>query len=144
MIPASASLAAGSTAVAAQPDYSQHTDQQLNVLLASQLESLSDGQRRALFSEVKLRMARQKGRSPSIRPTQRRYGRVVEHRERIIKQPDGSVVRIKSQVVRVRPVPEGGSPFGLGFEKRKEAEPGSAESVAPPVMTVKEPPAPAR
>ena len=126
------------------PDYSQHTDQQLNVLLASQAESLSDVERRALFSEVKLRMARQKGRNLSIPSSQRRYGRVVERRERIIKQADGSVVRIKSQVVRVRPLPEGGSAFGLGFEKRNEAEPRSADPATPPVMTVKESPAAAR
>ena len=122
-----------------QRAFSERTDQELTVLLATKLDSLDEAQRRALITEVKLRMARNTGRDRAIRvQTQRRYGR------RIIRQRDGSVVRIQTQVVRVRPVPDGQSPYGVGFEQRykkpnQATSPAPAEATAPPVMTVNEP-----
>lgn len=144
MAPVSAALAAanGTSTPAVQTlqtAFCERTDQELTVLLATKLDSLDENQRRALIAEVKLRMARNKGRDRAIRlQTQRRYGR------RIIRQRDGSVVRIQTQVVRVRPVPDGQSPYGVGFEQRSKKSPQAtppapAEATAPPVMTVNEP-----
>ena len=141
-MPASAALAAadGASTPAVQTlqtAFSERTDQELTVLLATKLDSLDEAQRRALISEVKLRMARHKGRDRAIRlQTQRSYGR------RIIRQRDGSMVRIQTQVVRVRPAPNGQSPYGVGFEERsKKSLPATppAEAAAPPVMTVNDP-----
>ena len=144
LAPVSAALAAADgTPKAAvqslQTAFSERSDQELTILLATELDSLDEAQRRALISEVKLRMARNKGGDRAIRlQTQRRYGR------RVIRQRDGSVVRIQTQVVRVRPVPDGQSPFGVGFEQRSKKSPQAtppapAEATAPPVMTVNEP-----
>jgi len=98
--------------------YQAHSDEQLTVL-AAQWDSLDTHQRRALLTEMKSRMARGGKREPVLHiRTERRYGR-------IIRQPDGRVIRIETNVVRVQPVtPEmlarvrshGG--FGLGFEHR--------------------------
>ena len=119
------------SAVPAVVSFSERSDQELNALLATQWDTLADAERRALLTEVKLRMARHKGRDRAISlQTQRRYGR------RIIRQRDGSVVRIETQVVRVRPAPNGQRPFGVGFEERSRKGP---EATAPPVMTVNDP-----
>jgi len=93
------------------------SDQDLTAL-AAQWDDLDVHQRRALLTEVKLRMARS-GRQTSgvihIR-TERRYGRIIQ-------QPDGRVLRIETQVVQVRRLPEQGSAsgqggYGVGFERR--------------------------
>ena len=110
--------------------YSEKTDQQLTELTA-QWDTLDDSERQALLTEVKMRMARSKGRSGVIRiRTQRRYGR-------IIRKSDGSVVRIETKVVRVRPVGPGTQPYGVGFERRAASK--EAEPETPPVLTVKDP-----
>ena len=144
LVPASAAFAAtggvpaaGVTAV--QTSFAERTDQELTALLATKLDTLDDAQRRALITEVKLRMARNNGRDRVIRlQAQRSYGR------RVIRQRDGSVVRIQTQVVRVRPKPSGKSPYGVGFEERAKktpqaTPPNPAEPAAPPVMTVNKP-----
>jgi hypothetical protein len=115
-----------------QTSFSALSDQQLNAVLATKWDVLGEDQRRALLSEVKLRMARHKGRERVINlQEQRRYGL------RVIRQRNGSVVRIQTQVVRVRPAPNGEGSFGVGFEERtKQAPPVSTEPSAPPVMTV--------
>jgi len=116
-------------ASASEPAYGDHSDEQLTAL-AADWESLDRHQRRALLTEMKTRMAR-RGTSDDgvlhIR-TERRYGR-------LIRQPDGRVLRIETQVVHVRPVnpqqmeqieqsgkrlERAGSRrnFGVGFERR--------------------------
>ena len=128
--PVQASAPVQSAAIT-QP-FADQSDQQLNSLLATQWETLGADQRAALLSEVKLRMARDTSRDRPIRlQAQRSYGR------RVIRRRDGSVVRIQTQVVRVRPVPNGQRSFGVGFEERaKEAAPKAQETTPPPVMTV--------
>ncbi|NIP16167.1 MAG: hypothetical protein GWM88_16095 [Pseudomonadales bacterium] len=110
--------------------YAAKSDQELTAL-AAQWESLDAEQRRALLTEVKMRMARQRGPDGTIRITfQRRYGR-------IIRNPDGSVVRIETNVVRVRPGAEGNQTFGVGFEQRASGS--QPDEQSPPVITVKDP-----
>ena len=109
--------------------YASKSDEELTTL-AAQWETLDADQRRALLTEVKMRMARQRGPDGTIRITfQRRYGR-------IIRNPDGSVVRIETNVVRVRPGPAGNQTYGVGFEQRRS---GSQQEEQPPVITVKDP-----
>ncbi|NBC22390.1 MAG: hypothetical protein GVY21_02830 [Gammaproteobacteria bacterium] len=114
---------------ASEPAYGDHSDEELTAL-AADWDSLDRHQRRALLTEMKTRMAR-RGTSDEgvlhIR-TERRYGR-------LIRQPDGRVLRIETQVVHVRPidpqqmerleqagnrVEQTGSRrgFGVGFERR--------------------------
>jgi hypothetical protein len=96
--------------------FRDHTDEQLTAL-AARWDSLDRHQRRALLTEMKLRMARngERGEVLHIR-TERRYGR-------LIRQPDGRVIRIETQVVEVRPVEDddvaqGRKSYGVGFEYR--------------------------
>jgi hypothetical protein len=95
--------------------YESRSDEELTVL-AADWDSLDRHQRRALLTEMKLRMARNGKRNPVIHiRTERRYGR-------LIRQSDGRVIRIETQVVHVRPVdPEdlkARQSFGVGFEQR--------------------------
>ncbi len=107
----------GEAEVRAGNTLASFSDQDLTAL-AAQWDDLDVHQRRALLTEVKLRMARS-GRQTSgvihIR-TERRYGRIIQ-------QPDGSVLRIETQVVQVRQLPEeapasGQAAYGVGFERR--------------------------
>ncbi len=108
--------------------YAESTDEQLTTMRAD-WSSLSAAERRALLTEVKSRMARQqRNQTPGQRPTvkittTRRFGRVV-------RQPDGSLVRIETSVVQVRKAqqPVDGAGFGTGFENRHPDD----ESVAHP------------
>ncbi|MFW6093344.1 MAG: hypothetical protein ACODAC_05165 [Pseudomonadota bacterium] len=93
----------------------ERSDEELTAL-AAQWDSLNQHQRRALLTEMKLRMAGN-GESKGVRiRTERRYGR-------IIRQSDGRVIRIETQVVHVRPIDEDSlsesrHAFGVGFEHR--------------------------
>lgn len=103
--------------------YAGHSDQELSALAAN-WASLDVKERRALLTEAKRRMAH--GADGVIRlRTERRYGR-------IIRQPDGSLLRIETQVVRVQSLPDDPRQpqltdepirpnrrgFGVGFEHR--------------------------
>ncbi len=95
--------------------YGDKSDRELTELAAG-WESLSEEQRRALLTEIKARMHTNSGKVPVLTiKTERRYGRIV-------RQPDGSLVRIETteHVVRYQTLPEdaGDRPFGLGFEQR--------------------------
>lgn len=136
---------AGAGAMTAPPDggsgsarhpYRGHSDEELTALAAS-WDSLNQHQRRALLTEMKLRMARGGERQGVLRiRTERRYGR-------IIRQSDGRLIRIETQVVHVRPVTEDDvaeSPrgFGVGFEQRVRrreaaAAPDEREAALPPI-----------
>lgn len=121
-----ASGGSGSTVSASSPDgaastssalpYGDRSDEELTAL-AADWDALDRHQRRALLTEMKLRMAR-KGESGNVLHirTERRYGR-------LIRQSDGRVIRIETQVVHVRPVVEADDlearqSFGVGFENR--------------------------
>lgn len=92
------------------------SDEDLTVM-AAQWDALDRHQRRLLLTEMKARMARGGNRSNVLRiRTERRYGR-------IIRQADGRLIRIETQVVHVRPAsPEeltaARQAFGVGFEQR--------------------------
>jgi hypothetical protein len=95
--------------------YADKTDRELTELAAG-WESLEEDQRRALLTEIKSRMHANSDKHPVLTiQTERRYGRIV-------RQPDGSLVRIETteHVVRYQALPEdaGDRPFGLGFEQR--------------------------
>lgn len=107
-------LAGARDAKAANP-YGAHSDEELTAL-AAEWDALDRQQRRALLTEMQLRMDRQgDGEGVLHIRTERRYGR-------IIRQSDGRVIRIETQVVQVRPVsPEdvgARQSFGVGFEQR--------------------------
>jgi hypothetical protein len=92
------------------------TDADLTAM-AARWDALDKHERRVLLTEMKSRMARQGGASGTLRiRTERRYGR-------IIRQPDGRVIRIETQVVHVRPASSdeltaARQGFGVGFEQR--------------------------
>ncbi|MFM7120014.1 MAG: hypothetical protein ACKOZX_07165, partial [Gammaproteobacteria bacterium] len=104
---------------AIEPTYANSSNEALTAL-AARWDTLDVHERRALLTEVRRRMALQGASSPSgvlqIR-TERRYGR-------IIRQPDGRLIRIETKVVHVRPATESEAlasqraGFGVGFEQR--------------------------
>jgi hypothetical protein len=105
---------------AAGARYAEHSDAELTAL-AADWDTLDVHQRRALLTEMRSRMASQDAGAGAVIHirTERRYGRIIQ-------RPDGSIIRVETQVVRVRPVPEetllrqsGG--FGVGFERRVSA-----------------------
>ena len=125
--------------------YADKSDRELTELAAG-WESLSEEQRRALLTEIKARMHTNSGKVPVLTiKTERRYGRIV-------RQPDGSLVRIETteHVVRYQALSEGAGdrPFGLGFEQRVVAggtppvgDDGSAPAKAPaPLPSAQQPP----
>ena len=113
--------------------YADKTDRELTALAAG-WDALSEGERRALLTEIKSRMHTNSDKHPVLTiQTERRYGRIV-------RQPDGSLVRIETteHVVRYQALPEdaGDRPFGLGFEQRVVAgPPSSAGSETAPAST---------
>ena len=95
--------------------YADKTDRELTDLAAG-WDGLSEDQRRALLTEIKARMQANSNKRPVLTiKTERRYGRIV-------RQPDGSLLRIETteHVVRYQTLPEdaGDRPFGVGFEQR--------------------------
>jgi hypothetical protein len=105
-------LAAGNAA-AANP-YAQMSNEELTTLTTT-WDQLSQEERRALLTEVRLRMAQTERPIIQIK-TERRYGRVIQN-------PDGSVVRIETreQLVQYRRAPDDDNEqraFGVGFEQR--------------------------
>jgi hypothetical protein len=97
--------------------YADRSDEELAAMAAG-WDALGQHERRSLLTEMKLRMARKGDHSGIIRiRTERRYGR-------IIRQPDGRVIRIETQVVHVRPIDETDidepvrQGYGVGFERR--------------------------
>lgn len=110
--------------------YVGKTDQELTELTA-QWDDLSETERRALLIEVKSRMARGNNQEGVIRIlTRRRFGR-------IIRRPDGSVVRIEAEVVQIRPEQPAAESYGVGFEQRAARKEAAQET--PPILTVKDP-----
>jgi len=107
----------GATQSAGESRYAAHSNEALTAL-AAQWDTLDRHERRALLTEVRQRMAQRGAPGTGVVQirTERRYGRIVS--------PDGRVIRIQTQVVRVRPATEaealaartGG--FGVGFERR--------------------------
>jgi hypothetical protein len=123
--------------------YADKTDRELTELAAGWV-SLSEEQRRALLTEIKSRMHTNADKHPVLTiQTERRYGRIV-------RQPDGSLVRIETteHVVRYQALPEdaGDRPFGLGFEQRVVAggTPPAAAKEAPATTAAPTNPAPAQ
>jgi hypothetical protein len=95
--------------------YAEKSDKELTDLAAG-WSGLSEDERRALLTEIKSRMQTNSNKRPVLTiKTERRYGRIV-------RQPDGSLLRIETteHIVRYQPLPEdaGDRPFGVGFEQR--------------------------
>jgi hypothetical protein len=101
------------------------SDEELTVM-AAQWDALDRHQRRVLLTEMKSRMSGNGAGAGTLRiRTERRYGR-------IIRQPDGRLIRIETQVVHVRPAsPEeltaARQAFGVGFEQRVGSRVAAAE-----------------
>lgn len=125
--------AAQGTAPSAKPSepppvsYAEATDRELTEL-AARWNDLSAGQRRALLSEMKLRMARQGAANDGLRiAVTRRYGTVV-------RRSNGATLHIE-----LRSVQNAQPSFGAGFEQRvgRNGEPNeAAEAAQPPVVKV--------
>lgn len=127
---------------AAVPTYTDSSNQALTAL-AARWDSLNVHERRALLTEVRRRMALQGGNPAGVLQirSERRYGR-------IIRQPDGRLIRIETKVVHVRPATEAETlasqraGFGVGFEHRVgSAPPTEAGSIS--VQPASTQPAPA-
>ena len=126
-------LAAQTPESSVQPtevSYSAISDEDLTKI-AARWDDLGPQQRRALLSEVKLRMKRgnNAGDAPQIK-VRRRYGTVVRHR-------NGATARLRIEVRSTQP----GQDFGVGFEKRSRqdgAAPAKPESEKP-VIRVADP-----
>lgn len=107
--------------------------------LSADWANLTPAERRSLLTEVKLRMARQRdaqtARAPKIVAT-RRYGRVI-------RNADGEVVRIETQVVRQVLNPGDQAPaYGAGFDRRQSPVSDSSRSSAanqPPAVEQRPP-----
>lgn len=109
--------------------YAAKSDKELTNLSA-QWQELPRLDRQVLLREVKMRMARQRGRKGSVQiRTERRFGR-------LLRQADGSVVRVETRVVQVRPATKDEqtnqvrvrkSGYGTGFGRRavQDTAPGS-------------------
>ena len=105
--------------------YAAMSDAELTALSA-QLQDLPRLDRQVLLREVKMRMARQRGRKGSVQiRTERRFGR-------LLRQADGSVVRVETRVVQVRPATKDEqasqtrvrkSGYGTGFGRRAASQP---------------------
>ena len=145
ILPAPARLAAalivlvlGAAAFAAAADraniYQDYTDEELSEI-SSDWQSLTTEERRDFSIEIHHRMA-QAGKKLAVPPA-----RIVEERRfgRIIRQPDGSVLRIKG-VVRYRgnKTDQAETPpdYGTGFEQRvgQTADQRPASAVTAPVI----------
>ena len=112
--------------------YADKTDRELTELAAG-WESLSEDERRALLTEIKARMHTNSDKAPVLTiQTERRYGRIV-------RQPDGSLVRIETteHIVRYQPLTEdaGNRQFGVGFEQRTVTGAEPPSSTTPPTTT---------
>jgi hypothetical protein len=108
------------------PDYSQLSHHQLTKI-GARWDELDELERRGLLQEVKLRMARQKGKERVLEiRTQRRYGRLV-------RRSDGQVLRIETKVVQLKPrrINPAERSFGVGFERRN-AQPAAPNQPAAP------------
>jgi hypothetical protein len=122
--------------------YTDKTDSELTELAAG-WESLSEDERRALLTEIKARMHTNSDKVPVLTiQTERRYGRIV-------RQPDGSLVRIETteHIVRYQPLPAdaGDRQFGVGFEQRTVtggAQPPQSPTPPPSAAPPNAPPVP--
>lgn len=117
--------------------------------LSAQLQELPRLDQRVLLREVKMRMARQRGRKGSVQiRTERRFGR-------LLRQADGSVVRVETRVVQVRPATKDEqtsqvrvrkSGYGTGFGRRAvqdtQAAPAKADTQPEPQTEQRPAPAP--
>ena len=136
-------LVLGAGAFAAEADraniYQDYTDEELSEI-ASDWQSLTTEERRDFSIEIHHRMA-QAGKKLAVPPA-----RIVEERRfgRIIRQPDGSVLRIEG-VVRYRgnktdqaDQTETPPDYGTGFEQRvgQAADQRPAPAVTAPVIPV--------
>ena len=116
----------------ARVSYASVNDEDLTAI-AARWDDLDAQQRRALLSEVKMRMKR-KGSAEGVLPVnvRRRYGTVVRH-------PNGARATLR---VEVRSVKKPDSrEFGVGFEQRASRDDASPEKKEsdPPVLRVADP-----
>lgn len=131
---AAGAYAAPTAELPAQPaavSYAAISDQDLTNI-AARWDDLDAQQRRALLSEVKMRMQRNGSAEEVLRvKVRRRYGTVVRHR-------NGSTATLRFEVRSVQP---GSKDFGVGFERRTQ-QGGEAEQEAEsetPVIRVADP-----
>ena len=116
----------------ARVSYASVSDEDLTAIVA-RWDDLDAQQRRALLSEVKMRMKRNGAVEGVLQVNaRRRYGTVVRH-------PNGATATLRVEVRSVKK--QGSQEFGVGFEQRAgqdDAAPEEAEP-DPPVLRVADP-----
>ncbi len=117
---------------ASRPSYASVSDEHLTAI-AARWDDLNAQQRRALLSEVKLRMRRSGTAEPVLGTNiTRRYGTVV-------RRSDGARATLRVEVRAVKKRPHQG--FGVGFEQRAGQGRARADAVdaKAPVVRVADP-----
>ena len=116
----------------ARISYASVSDEDLTAIVA-RWDDLDAQQRRALLSEVKLRMKRN-GTAEGVLQVnvRRRYGTVVRH-------PNGATATLRVEVRSVKK--QGSREFGVGFEQRAGQDDAAPEGQEPdsPVVRVADP-----
>ena len=116
----------------ARVSYASVSDDDLTAI-AARWDDLDAQQRRALLSEVKMRMKRN-GTAEGVLQVnvRRRYGTVVRH-------SNGATATLRVEVRSVKK--QGGQDFGVGFEKRAGQDDTAPEQQEPdpPVLRVADP-----
>ena len=116
----------------ARVSYASVNDEDLTAI-AARWDNLSAQQRRALLSEIKMRMKRNGNAEGVLRVNvRRRYGTVVRHR-------NGATATLRVEVRSVKK--QGSEDFGVGFEKRAGKDDAAPEEAEPdsPVIRVADP-----
>ena len=112
--------------------YASVSDEDLTAI-AARWDDLDAQQRRALLSEVKMRMKRN-GTAEGVLQVnvRRRYGTVVRH-------PNGATATLRVEVRSVKK--QGSQDFGTGFERRAGQDDDAPEELEPdpPVLRVADP-----
>ena len=123
--------------------YASVSDQELTNI-AARWDALDAQQRRALLSEVKLRMKRSSEAEGILQvKVRRRYGKVIRH-------PNGATATLRIEVTSVQKgqqqdqqqdEQDGQQDFGVGFEQRSQQGGTSPEAAEPaqPVVRVADP-----
>ena len=116
----------------ARVSYASVSDEDLTAI-AARWDDLDAQQRRALLSEVKMRMKRN-GTAEGVLQVnvRRRYGKVVRH-------PNGATATLRVEVRSVKK--QGSREFGVGFENRAGQDDAAPEKKEPdpPVLRVADP-----
>ena len=136
-VPTQAATVDGSSTEISRLSYASVSDEDLTAI-AARWDDLNAQQRRALLSEVKLRMKRSGGAERVLRAnTSRRYGTVARH-----ANGARATLRVEVRAVKQRDKrAKGNQDYGVGFERRARQDRAAPEVADPeaPVVRVADP-----